>query len=71
LLVPEVTIRETDQGKVKEYRINGQLYLIKVIPRHGPPYYLMDTDGDGTLDSRRSDLDPDVLIPRWTLFRWK
>lgn len=70
-LEPEVTIRPNGQGFVEEYRIKGQLYMVKVTPKRGFPYYLIDTDGDGNLETRRSNFDPDVLIPRWTLFRWK
>lgn len=71
LTEPEVTIRPSGQGFIEEYRMHGQLYMIKVTPKRGYPYYLVDADGDGNLETRRSNLDPDVLIPRWTLFRWK
>lgn len=67
---PEVTIIQRDDATVEEYRVGGQLYMIKVTPKKGIPYYLVDTDGDGRLDARRSELAEDLLIPRWTLFRW-
>ncbi len=69
-LEPEVTIVPQGEGRVEEYRIKGQLYMIKVVPSKGLPYYLIDSDGDGRLETRRNDLDPDVVIPRWTLFEW-
>lgn len=69
-LEPTVTIREDKRGRVEEYRRGGQLYMIKVIPKKGLPYFLVDADGDGVLDSRRNDLEPDVMIPSWVLFRW-
>jgi len=69
-LEPEVRIIEQGQGRVEEYRRGGVLYMIKVVPARGFPYYLVDSDGDGQLDTRRNDLDPDVVIPRWTLFRF-
>lgn len=69
-LEPEVRIIERGQGRVEEYRRGGALYMIKVVPARGFPYYLVDSDGDGQLDTRRNDLDPDVVIPRWTLFRF-
>lgn len=68
---PEVTIIQSEGKRVEEYRVNGQLYMIKVTPRKGPPYYIVDTDGDGVLETRRNDLAPDVLTPQWILFRWK
>lgn len=67
---PEVTIIQRDDAIIEEYRVGGQLYMIKVTPKKGIPYYLVDTDGDGRLDSRRSDLAEDLMIPGWTLFRW-
>lgn len=67
---PEVTIRRQDDGRIEEYRINGQLYMVKVTPAKGPPYYLMDTNGDGELESRRGELDPKLLVPNWAIFRW-
>jgi len=70
-LEPKVTIIQSDQDTFQEYRVNGKLYMIEVVPKHGRPYYLVDADGDGSLESRRSELDPDFLIPQWTLFRWK
>ncbi len=68
---PEVTIIQSDGKRVEEYRVNGQLYMIKVTPRKGPPYYLVDTDGDGVLETRRNDLASNMLTPQWILFRWK
>lgn len=69
-LEPEVTIRSEGGGEIEEYRINGQLYMVKVTPAKGPAYYLMDTDGDGELESRRGELDPRLLVPHWVIFRW-
>jgi hypothetical protein len=70
LMEPEVTITKRDDAVVHEYRMNGQLYMIKVIPTHGYPYYLMDSDGDGSLESRYNQIDPALLVPRWMILRW-
>lgn len=67
---PDITIKQGEQMTVEEYRINGQLYMIKVIPKKGLPYFLIDSDGDGNLESRRSELEPSVLVPSWVLFSW-
>lgn len=69
---PEVVIIQREDKTIEEYRANGQLYMIKVIPKNAPPYFLLDNDGDGTMESRlgASDLEPDLMIPRWVLFRW-
>ncbi len=67
---PEITIKRGQTEIIEEYRINGQLYMIKITPRKGLAYFLVDTDGDGTLDSRHNELDEGLLIPKWTLFKW-
>ncbi len=67
---PEVSIIKRDDAVVEEYRMNGQLYMIKVTPVIGPPYYLIDTTGDGDLNARRSELDPAFVVPSWMIFRW-
>jgi hypothetical protein len=30
----------------------------------------MDSDGDGSLESRYNQIDPALLVPRWMIFRW-
>ncbi len=67
---PEVNIIQRSGETIEEYRINGKLYMIKVTPKHAPAYYLVDTDGDGSMDSRSSGLEEDLLIPSWVLLRW-
>ena len=67
----QVIIRSGSDERMEEYRMGGQLYMVKVSPEKGRPYYLVDTDGDGSLETRRSDLEGDVLIPQWPLLRWK
>jgi hypothetical protein len=67
---PEITIIQRDDATIEEYRVGGQIYMIKVTPKKGIPYFLVDTDGDGRLDSRRSELAEDLMVPSWTLFRW-
>jgi hypothetical protein len=69
MLEPDVTIRKGEEETHYEYRINGQLYMVKVVPDIGPAYYLVDNDGDGTLESRSPEID-DISVPRWVLFSW-
>jgi len=67
---PEVTITTSGKNtRVEEYRIDGRLYMIKIVPAKGFPYYLIDTDGDGILDSRRNDLEAGP-VNQWILFQW-
>lgn len=68
---PEITIRQMgDQGSVEEYRAGGVLYMVRVNPAKGASYYLVDTDGDGNLETRYSDLQSPLAIPAWVLLRW-
>jgi len=66
---PEVTIIRREDATIEEYRVNGFLYAVKVTPAIGPAYYLMDKDGNGTLESRMEGLE-DFIVPQWVLFRW-
>jgi len=66
---PEVTIVKEEERTLFEYRINGQIYMVRVQPNAGPAYYLLDTDGDGELDAREDD-PRNIAVPQWVLFRW-
>ena len=68
---PTVTIREEEDRMIEEYRYDGQIYMVKVTPRGGIPYYYIDTDGDGTLelDVDRKALNP-VQPVYWKVKEW-
>ena len=66
---PEINIIQKDDRTIEEYRVNGQLYMIKVTPKIGHPYYFMDTDGNGSLESTQHDLDG-MIVPNWILLQW-
>ncbi len=66
---PQVTIKKRGKEVVEEYRMNGQLYMIKITPSKGQPYYLVDSDGDGSLETRRNSLD-DPEVVKWRIFTW-
>ncbi|MDR2000594.1 MAG: DUF2782 domain-containing protein [Zoogloeaceae bacterium] len=63
---PEVTIIKRGEDTVEEYRINGQLYMMKVTPPHGKPYYLVNNKGDGKW-LRQDDLSGKVSVPMWVI----
>jgi hypothetical protein len=67
---PDITITRKAKKTIQEYRRGGKLYMIKVIPDIGPPYYFLDTNGDGKMDVRRTDLDRDSNINMWKLLEW-
>ncbi|MFB6259420.1 MAG: DUF2782 domain-containing protein [Thiohalorhabdaceae bacterium] len=64
---PEVTIIQREDMTITEYRSGGRVYMVKVNPEVGPPYYLVDRNGDGSWDRR---MGPDIAVPQWTIFEW-
>jgi hypothetical protein len=66
---PQVVIRREDDRIVEEYMSGGVVYMIRVIPAAGPPYYLIDTTGDGNFDSRHEHMEP-VRPAHWKIFEW-
>lgn len=68
-LEPEVTIIQRGADTVQEYRLNGRLYMVKITPSVGAPYYLIDTDGDGQMETRQNDLRSSK-VPQWVIFSW-
>ena len=67
---PGVTIQEHSNRVTEEYRVNNQLYMIKVTPTVGAPYYLVDDDGSGEMEYRRNSGTLGTRAPQWTLFSW-
>ncbi len=67
---PDVTIVRKGDAVVEEYRANGRMFMVKITPKVGKPYYLLDKDGDGRMESRMSDLYEDFAVPQWVIFSW-
>lgn len=66
---PQVTITKQTEQTVEEYRVSGRLYMIKITPRNGPPYYMVDDRGDGKF-SRQESLDSGIRPPRWVIHKF-
>jgi hypothetical protein len=69
-MAPEITITRKQKQTVTEYSVNGSIYMIKISPENAPAYYMIDTDGDGNLETRRSTLQEGLNIPQWLLISW-
>lgn len=65
-LEPQVTIRKRGEDTVEEYRIAGKLYMMKVTPPGGRPYFLIDERGDGKF-ARQESHDSGVRPPMWVI----
>ncbi len=66
----EVTILKQKERTIEEYRVNGKLLQVKIIPKHGYPYYLIDTDGNGSFDVRSSEAWKNTTVNTWKIFEW-
>src|SRR5262245_19836128 len=66
---PQVTITTRGGDPVEAYRIGGRLYMVKVTPAAGRPYYMVDHRGDGNL-VRHDSYDTGTRPPMWIIHTW-
>ncbi|MDR2788070.1 MAG: DUF2782 domain-containing protein [Candidatus Accumulibacter sp.] len=64
---PQVTIRQGEDGTIEEYRVNGRLYGMRVIPLRGEPYILIDHRGDGSFVPFEGPGTPGLSVPQWII----
>ena len=68
-LEPQVTIVKAEKETREEFRIKGKLYMVKVTPSVGKPYYLVDRQGDGSFVE--ADIAPNpIRPPMWVIHSW-
>lgn len=65
---PDINIVDKEDATHYEHRIAGKLYLIKVVPKFGFPYYLIDRSGNGNFE--RVEVGDKISTPKWVLFSW-
>lgn len=68
-LEPQITIIKRGDDTIEEHRINGELHMIKVIPRVGLPYYLVKNQGDNT-QKHPGDAGTNVSAPMWRILEF-
>jgi len=68
-LETQVTIIKRGEDTIEEHRVNGELLMIKVIPRIGPPYYLKKNTTGGS-NTRAGEAGIDVSPPMWQLLKF-
>jgi len=69
--MPTVTITEKKGERIEEYSQNGRVYMVKITPAKGLPYYYLDTDGDGQLELREQDRKLNPVQPiYWKVKKW-
>ncbi|APV52287.1 hypothetical protein BWI17_04465 [Betaproteobacteria bacterium GR16-43] len=67
---PEVTMRMDGDNEIAEYRMKGKLYMMRVKPKNGPAYTLMDHKGDGSFTKQDHTLTPNTSVPQWVLLEF-
>lgn len=68
---PTVTIRDEEDRRVEEYSYMGVVYMVKITPLGGIPYYLIDTDGDGNLETAPDKGLAPVQPVQWKIKEWE
>ncbi|MFB9885975.1 DUF2782 domain-containing protein [Balneatrix alpica] len=63
---PKIVISHSEDKTFYEYRVNGEVVEIKVVPKEGKPYYLVPLQGKGLVRRDESSL----RIPKWVIFQW-
>ena len=64
---PDVVIIAEEDKMIYEFRQNGELRMIRVVPNLGRPYYLVPLDPtQGSGDLQRVD----ALVPSWVLWEF-
>ena len=67
---PSVTIRQDGENKIEEFRTQGgRVYAVRVTPRIGKPYLLVDPDGHGVVPNT-TELSGGTRPAQWTLFEF-
>ena len=64
---PDVTIIVGEARTVYEFRQNGELRMVKIVPKWGKPYYLVPRDrttGFGNLERA------ETLLPSWVIIEF-
>lgn len=61
---PDVVIIAEEERTIHEFRQNGELRMIRIVPTFGKPYYLVPRDPTkGFGDLERADM----LLPSWVI----
>lgn len=67
-LEPQITIIKRGEDTIEEYRLNGELYMIKVTPRVGFPYYMVRNRG--RINEHSGEPGSNVSTPMWRLLEF-
>jgi hypothetical protein len=63
----DIQIIQGEDRTIYEYRSNGRLLMIKVVPKKGRPYYMVPADGSPHYQSLETHKK---LYPKWVIIEW-
>lgn len=66
----DINIIKREDKTIETHSVNGIVYKVKVTPNNGPAYYLYDTDGDGSLETRSNRELSETTVQQWKIFEW-
>ena len=66
----DINIIKREDRTIETHSINGHVFKVKVIPAYGPAYYLYDTDGNGSLETRSNRELSETTVQQWKIFEW-
>lgn len=69
-LEPQITITRKKDVVIEEYRVGGKLFKIKVTPKVGKPYYLIDERGDGQFSRQDGPDASNLRPPQWVIHQF-
>ncbi|MBK5941137.1 DUF2782 domain-containing protein [Halochromatium roseum] len=69
-IAPQVRVRDYQNRTVEEFSVNNNVYMVRITPTAGAPYYLVDTDGSGNMEWNRGRPGFHMQVPQWALLSW-
>lgn len=66
---PRVRIPVQEGDKIEPIRQGGHVVAVRITPRNGRPYYLIDTTGNGNW-MRRESLDDGLRVPMFPILEF-
>lgn len=64
---PSIIISHSEDKTTYEYTLNGKTVEIKVVPKHGPAYYLVPKDDANSFERTAQSR---LVVPKWVIFSW-
>ena len=70
LWIPDIVVSDFPNRTEEAYWQDNRPVAIKITPKSGAPYYIVDPDGDSEFEMRRGGTDIDVKPNNWKVLAW-